>query len=105
MDLRRSGRGHLMRERQRPGALGLAVIGGAVAAVLCLLALAAAPARADEGSAAGEPSPPTASEREAPANVKPDPPPQATERTSRSPGLSTQSEGSLNPPTRTPPPA
>jgi hypothetical protein len=100
-----------MRERQRPGAPGLAVTGGTVAIGLCLLALAAVPARASESSVAAEPSPHTTGEGEAPANVKPDPPPQATERTSRPPGESTQSSGqstqsvtSVSPPSGASPP-
>jgi hypothetical protein len=80
-----------MQERQRPGAFGLAIAGGAVAVGLCLLALASASARASEPSAAPEPSPQTAGEGEAPANVKPDPAPQAAEGTSHSPGQSTRS--------------
>jgi cytoskeletal protein RodZ len=88
-----------MRQRQRPGPSGLAVTGGIVAVGLCMLALASAPARAFEVAVAAEPSPQTAGESEAPANVKPDPPPQATERTSRSPGQSTRSATSPSPPT------
>ena len=84
-----------MMERQRPGGSGLVVTGGAVAVGLCLLALASAPARASEIAIALEPaperSPQTAGGGEAPANVKPDPAPQTAERTSRSPGESTQS--------------
>jgi FtsZ-interacting cell division protein ZipA len=89
-----------MRERQRPGPSGLAVIGGTAAVGLCMLALASAPAHAFAVAVAPEPSRQTAGESEAPANVKPDPPPQATERMSlRSPRESTQSGNSLNPPT------
>jgi FtsZ-interacting cell division protein ZipA len=65
-----------------------------------MLALASAPAHALAVAVAPEPSRQTAGESEAPANVKPDPPPQATERMSlRSPRESTQSGNSLTPPT------
>ena len=65
-----------------------------------MLALAPTPAHAFAVAVAPEPSRQTAGESEAPANVKPDPPPQATERMLlRSPRESTQSGSSLNPPT------
>jgi hypothetical protein len=70
-----------------------------------MLALASAPACAFEVAVAPEPSPQTAGESEPPANVKPDPPPQATDSASRPPGGSTQSKSSLNPPTGGSPPA
>ena len=71
-----------------------------------MLALAPTPAHAFAVAVAPEPSRQTAGESEAPANVKPDPPPQATERMLlRSPRESTQSGSSLNPPTGGSPPA
>jgi hypothetical protein len=71
-----------------------------------MLALASTPARAFAVAVAPEPSPHTAGESETPANVKPDPPPQATERMLlRSPRESTQSENSLTPPAGAAPPA
>jgi hypothetical protein len=63
-----------------------------------MLALASAPAHAFAVAVAPEPSRQTAGESEAPANVKPDPPPQATERILQSPRESTQSGNSPTPP-------
>jgi hypothetical protein len=70
-----------------------------------MLALASAPAHAFAVAVAPEPSRKTAGESEAPANVKPDPPPQATERMLRSPRESTESGNSLTPPAGASPPA